>query len=209
MALVSDPNHETPPFHTRLEASERQADYPSAPGAADVNKRTSALVISELQEEIVSVLRIPSFIIIVAQGVWGNIPWAALVYLTLYLQLQGMSSSAAAGLVAFFLLSVAAGGIFGGVLGDLAETKWPTHGRIIVAQISVFLGIPLAVLLIGVRHWTIIFPNMLYLSDTCTSEVQPIFSGSEIRWRMVDCGIIRIYSRNVRCSESMAGTRLQ
>ena len=45
----------------------------------------------------------------------------------------------------------AVGGLLGGYLGDYAAVSWPIHGRIAVAQISVALGIPFAVLLMKVR----------------------------------------------------------
>jgi hypothetical protein len=44
-----------------------------------------------------------------AQGIAGNLPWAALVFLTLYLQLIGMSDAAASALVALFLAGTALG----------------------------------------------------------------------------------------------------
>jgi hypothetical protein len=70
-----------------------------------------------------------------------------LVYLTLYFQLLGFPAFTASTLVAVFMAGVAVGGMLGGVLGDAAAIKWPVHGRIVVAQISVASGIPFAVLL--------------------------------------------------------------
>jgi hypothetical protein len=43
------------------------------------------------------------------QGILGNIPWTAIVFLTLYLQLIGMSDFAASSLMSLFLTGTAAG----------------------------------------------------------------------------------------------------
>jgi len=77
------------------------------------------------------------------------------VFLTLYFQLLGMSAAAASALVATFLAGLAGGGLIGGILGDAAEQKWPGHGRIAVAQVSVASGIPFALLLMKVSSLSI------------------------------------------------------
>lgn len=59
-----------------------------------------------------------------------------------------MTPLIASTLVALFMAGVAIGGLLGGQLGDMAAAKWPLHGRIVVAQISVASGIPYAFLLI-------------------------------------------------------------
>ena len=69
------------------------------------------------------------------QGICGSIPWVALVFLTLYLQLIGMSDANASGLVATFLLCTAFGGLMGGWIGDVAAARNPQHGRIAVTQV--------------------------------------------------------------------------
>ena len=43
------------------------------------------------------------------QGILGTIPWTAIVFLTLYLQLIGMSDFAASALMSLFLTGTAAG----------------------------------------------------------------------------------------------------
>lgn len=43
-----------------------------------------------------------------------------------------------------------AGGLLGGFLGDWAAARWPNHGRILVCQFSVSVGVPGAVLLFKV-----------------------------------------------------------
>ncbi|KAL4424385.1 hypothetical protein ABPG75_001686, partial [Micractinium tetrahymenae] len=105
--------------------------------------------------EVLAVLRIPTFALIVVQasgGIAGSVPWSALVFLTLYLQLCGMSDAQASSLVALFLAGTAVGGLIGGFVGDAAAKRWPNHGRLAVTQaralFSVSIGIPYALLLL-------------------------------------------------------------
>lgn len=58
-----------------------------------------------------------------------------------------MSDFAASLLMAIFLGCNAAGGFIGGVIGDWAASKWPSHGRIAVCQFSVGIGVPLSFIL--------------------------------------------------------------
>lgn len=51
------------------------------------------------------------------QGILGSVPWTALVFLTLYLQLNGMSDFHAGALMALFL----GGGALGSLLGALLQ----------------------------------------------------------------------------------------
>ena len=84
------------------------------------------------------------------QGILGSTPWNALVFLTLYMQLLGMTDTAAAALMALFLGGTALGGLLGGFVGDLAAKRYPSHGRILVCQFSVVSGVPLSLLLLKV-----------------------------------------------------------
>ena len=91
------------------------------------------------------------------QGIVGSTPWNALVFLTLYMQTIGMSDRSASLLVSLFLGGSALGGLLGGWLGDVAAARLPNTGRIAVCQFSVFIGVPLSILLfkvcpLGRRH---------------------------------------------------------
>ena len=92
------------------------------------------------------------------QGILGSTPWNALVFLTLYFQLIGMSDFAASALMALFLGGTAVGGWVGGYVGDKAALVSPHHGRIGVCQLSVAAGVPLSLLILKV--------GLLYLSGT-------------------------------------------
>lgn len=94
-----------------------------------------------------SIIRVPTFGIIVLQGIVGTTPWSALVFLTLYFQLLGMSDLTASILVAVFLAANAVGGLLGGFVGDLAAARFLNHGRIAACQFSVGVGVPLSIIL--------------------------------------------------------------
>ncbi len=85
------------------------------------------------------------------QGIVGNIPWSAMVFLTLYFQLMGMNDFSASLVVSLFFGATAVGGLIGGWLGDRAAKSYPNHGRIAVTQFSVALGPIFALVVLKVR----------------------------------------------------------
>ena len=82
----------------------------------------------------------------------GSVPWSALVFLTLYFQLLGMSDLQASALNALFLAANALGALLGGFVGDRAAARYPDHGRVFVCQFSVAVGVPFSLLLFKVRQ---------------------------------------------------------
>jgi MFS family permease len=96
--------------------------------------------------ELGAVLRVPTFVLIVAQGIVGNVPAAALGFQTLYLQLLGISPAWASIAVSAGMAFHAAGGLLGGWIGDVAARASPRHGRIFACQVSVVLGLGATVL---------------------------------------------------------------
>jgi len=75
-----------------------------------------------------------------AQGIVGNIPGQAVAFMTLFLQLLGMTDFWASALVALGMFAHALGGQAGGFLGDWAARRSPRYGRIVVCQVSVAAG---------------------------------------------------------------------
>jgi MFS family permease len=100
--------------------------------------------IERVTADILSVLAVPSFILIVVQGIVGSAPWNALVWNTLYLQLLGFTDFQASLIASLFLAGTALGGLIGGILGDWASKKSPNHGRVLMAQFSVGCGVPMS-----------------------------------------------------------------
>lgn len=100
--------------------------------------------LSDAVQGIKSVIVIPSFLIIILQGIVGSMPWKAIAaFGTLYFQLIGMSNAKASILMCGFLVGTMVGALLGGWLGDTASRYYPNHGRIFVCQFSVFSGVPL------------------------------------------------------------------
>ncbi|KAF5480836.1 hypothetical protein F2P56_001548 [Juglans regia] len=104
--------------------------------------------IKDLIKEAKSVMKIPSFQIIVAQGVSGSFPWSALSFATMWLELIGFSHKTTAFLWMLFIIAGSLGGLFGGKMGDLLAKRFPNSGRIILSQISSGSAIPLAAILL-------------------------------------------------------------
>lgn len=88
-------------------------------------------------------LRIPTFRIILLQGIFGSIPWSALSFAMFYFQYCGISDFGSSLILALSMGGGAIGGIVGGLIGDRLALWSPMHGRPLTAQISVAAGIPL------------------------------------------------------------------
>lgn len=104
--------------------------------------------LKDLMKEAKSVMRIPSFQIIVAQGVFGSFPWSGLSFATLWLELIGFSHGTTALLWTLFIVAASFGSLFGGWMGDYLSLRLPNTGRIMLSQISAGSAIPLAAILL-------------------------------------------------------------
>ncbi|PRW33724.1 MFS general substrate transporter [Chlorella sorokiniana] len=124
--------------------------------AADVEgqrpglRSATPLTWQQVMRDVRSVLGIRSFQIIVLQGIVGSIPWVAMTWFTTWLQLLGFSDLYAASLMATFSIGCALGGLLGGTLGDRLGRRLPNspHGRVLVNQFSVLIGMPMSFLLL-------------------------------------------------------------
>jgi hypothetical protein len=83
------------------------------------------------------IMQLRTFQIIVAQGIVGTMPWNAIAFFTLWLQLLGFSDWHASVLTAAFYGATSAGAFLGGAIGDAAAVSFPSAGRIYTAQTSV------------------------------------------------------------------------
>ncbi|KAL7116711.1 hypothetical protein ACP275_03G021400 [Erythranthe tilingii] len=114
----------------------------------EVSSRSFKADVKDLLREAKSVIKIPSFQIIVAQGVTGSFPWSALSFAPMWLELIGFSHEMTAVLIGTFVVANSLGGLFGGVMGDFLSGRFPNSGRIILSQISSGSAIPLSALLL-------------------------------------------------------------
>lgn len=128
--------------------------FATDPRFADKSKRentSNMSFYSELKEvllEAKSVIRIPSFQIIVAQGVAGTFPWSGLSsFAPMWLELISFSHETTAVLITMYVIGNSDGGLCGGKMGDILSKTIPNTGRIILSQISSGSAIPLAAIL--------------------------------------------------------------
>eukprot|EP00933_Yihiella_yeosuensis_P062769 TRINITY_DN65763_c0_g1_i1.p1 TRINITY_DN65763_c0_g1~~TRINITY_DN65763_c0_g1_i1.p1 ORF type:complete len:488 (+),score=80.24 TRINITY_DN65763_c0_g1_i1:158-1621(+) len=87
-------------------------------------------------------LSIPTFCIILVQGMVGTIPRAAMTFMTLFFQYCGMTNFTASLLAAMSLAGALFGSLLGGFIGDTLNAVSERHGRPATAQLSVLCAIP-------------------------------------------------------------------
>jgi len=96
-----------------------------------------------LQQIIQRVVRLPAFLCLVVQGVFGGTPWDMMSFLLLLMDWRGFTKEQIITIQFTSGLTSTVGGWLGGLLGDYAnQTSAGTRGRIILALISVLGGIP-------------------------------------------------------------------
>ncbi|KAG8642878.1 hypothetical protein MANES_12G136000v8 [Manihot esculenta] len=124
-------------------------------------------------------------IILVAQGVSGSIPWSALSFTPMWLELIGFSHEKTAFLMTLFVIACSLGGLFGGMMGDILAKCFPNSGRIILSQISSGSAVPLAAVLLLVlpddpsttfTHGLFLFIMGLCISWNGPATNNPIFA---------------------------------
>ncbi|KAJ7965699.1 Major facilitator superfamily [Quillaja saponaria] len=169
----------------RLFASDPHFRDSGTNASNEVPSKTFWSEVRDLVQEAKSVIKIPSFQIIVAQGVTGSFPWSALSFAPMWLELIGFSHEKTAFLIALFVISSSVGGLFGGKMGDKFSAHHPNSGRIILAQISSASAIPLAaILLLGlpdnpstvVAHGLVLVLVGFFISWNAPATNNPIFA---------------------------------
>ncbi|KAF2284059.1 hypothetical protein GH714_018679 [Hevea brasiliensis] len=126
--------------------------------------------ISELKDlirEAKLVMKIPTFQILVAQGVSGSFPWSALSFTAMWLELIGFSHEKTAFLMTLFVIACSLGGLFGGRMGDILAKYFPNSGRIVLSQVSSGSAVPLAAVLLLVLPDD---PSTAFMHDTVKVE---------------------------------------
>ncbi|XVF17230.1 hypothetical protein REPUB_Repub10bG0101800 [Reevesia pubescens] len=148
------------------------------------NKSFSSQV-KDIIREAKSVMRIPTFQIIVAQGVSGSFPWSALSFAPMWLELIGFSHETTAFIMTLFVVSGSLGALFGGKMGDILAKRLPNSGRIILSQISSGSAIPIAAILLlalpydpstAFVHGLVFFIMGLCITWNAAATNNPIFA---------------------------------
>jgi len=153
--------------------------------ATAVNVRPVRQELREFAREARAVMRVPSFQVIIAQGLTGSFPWSALLFTAMWLELVGFSHSETAALMTLFKLATSLGALFGGRMGDALAQRFRNSGRIVLSQLSSGSAIPLAgVLLLAlpndasstVRHGAALFALGVMASWNGTATNSPILA---------------------------------
>ncbi|GMY11342.1 protein spinster [Fagus crenata] len=141
--------------------------------------------VKELIQDAKSVMRIPSFQIIVAQGVSRSFPGSALAFAPMWLELTGFSHEKTAFLWTILVVGASFGGLFGGWVGDILAKRLPNSGRIILSQISSASAVPSAAVLLLVLpddpstafvHGLVLFIMGFITSWDAAATDNPIFA---------------------------------
>jgi MFS family permease len=96
-----------------------------------------------LKQIVQRIAKIPAFTCLVAQGVFGGTPWDMMSFMLLLLDWRGFNKHQIVLIQFTSGISSTFGGWLGGMLGDYADQRLETRGRIAVATVSVIGGIPL------------------------------------------------------------------
>jgi len=123
----------------------------------------------------------PTFLVIVAQGVFGCVPWNALGYQTLFFQVSGLGDFHASLLQASSLIATAIGSLLGGHLGDRAALWSRHHGRPFLATISVSAGIPIAWFMFMMPP-QVDHPFLYYFVLVVTLGLTATWCGTGVNW---------------------------
>ncbi|KAL0461283.1 UNVERIFIED_CONTAM: hypothetical protein Slati_0015900 [Sesamum latifolium] len=141
--------------------------------------------VKDLIKEAKAVIKVPSFQILVAQGVSGSFPWSSLSFAPMWLELMGFSHETTALIWTLFNVAGSLGGLFGGKMGDVLAKRLPNAGRIILSQISSGSAIPLAaILMLGLpddastaaMHGLVFFIMGFFISWNAPATNNPIFA---------------------------------
>ncbi|KAJ3707297.1 hypothetical protein LUZ61_011002 [Rhynchospora tenuis] len=148
-------------------------------------KKSALKEAKEFIKEVKAVIQIPTFLVIIAQGVPGSFAGAAFSFLAMWLELIGFSHVYTSFLLNLSAIGVAIGGVFGGMMGDILARRLPNAGRIILSQISSGSEVPLAAILLlllptdpssGVSYAVILFIMGLMTSWDAPATNNPIFA---------------------------------
>ena len=99
------------------------------------------------KSDIKKIIKNKTFILIVLQGIVGSIPWSGILFMIIWFQYIGFDPLTSGLMFSMIAIGAAFGSLLGGLIGDKAAKWRPKRGRLIIAQISVFSGIPLTLVI--------------------------------------------------------------
>ncbi|OMO56058.1 Major facilitator superfamily [Corchorus capsularis] len=141
--------------------------------------------VKNMLKEAKYVIKIPTFQIIVAQGVFGSFFGSAFSFAPMWLELIGFSHETTAFIMTLSVIANSIGGLFGGRMGDILAKHLPNSGRIILSQISAGSAIPIAAVLLlalpddpstAFSHGLVFFIMGFFISWNAPATNNPIFA---------------------------------
>ncbi|KAI3889477.1 hypothetical protein MKX03_009338 [Papaver bracteatum] len=147
--------------------------------------KSLSLELKDFFLEAKSVMKIPSFQILIAQGVSGTFPWSDMSFAPMWLELIGFTNKETAFIWGMHTVAGSIGALFGEKMGDILSVRLPNSGRIILCQISAGSFIPLAwILMFGLpedpssafKHGLVLFIFGLCTSWNAATTNNPIFA---------------------------------
>ncbi|CAJ1389728.1 unnamed protein product [Effrenium voratum] len=145
------------------------------------DQRTMLQIIVQETPKLSKIFCLPTFLVIIGQGVFGTAPWFAFSYLTMWLELNCFSNQQAAAIYAYFNVGTAISSVIGGFLMDLVFRRCPDHGPLTICQLSVGVSIPLfAFILFGLSDMDIGTPGLFGFYSAAF-----FITGILIAWNMV------------------------
>merc|ERR1719215_1678473 len=86
-----------------------------------------AAAVSEIKG-LVRFFSMPTFCVMIMQGIFGTIPWSVMGYMTLFFQKAGMENGLVAILTSVGPITGAVGNVLGGVVADGLARRLHLHG---------------------------------------------------------------------------------
>jgi len=118
------------------------------PYKMNADERSMQTIIRQEAPTMIRIMCIPTFIVIIGQGIFGTAPWFSFSYMTGWLELNCFSNKQAAMILAFFSGGTAFAGCVGGWLLDAVSARFPNHGPPALCQFSALISVPLLALII-------------------------------------------------------------
>ncbi|CAL4913346.1 unnamed protein product [Urochloa decumbens] len=105
---------------------------------------TRAATVADFAREAKEVARVPTFLLLVAQDVFGAVPWSAFNFFSMWIELIGFTHLQTSMVSATASLANVLGGLFAGYAGDALARRFPSTGRIALGQVCTAATVPLA-----------------------------------------------------------------
>lgn len=152
----------------RSTSKDNDSDNELEEGEDQDNETSNSQPKLTVRQIIERIARIPAFLCLVAQGIFGGTPWDMFSFVLLLLDWRQFTKEQIVVIQFSIGITSTIGGWLGGMLGDYAASRMGTKGRIAVALASVVGGIPLyGMFLYSTSYsYAILYTNLFHLVAT-------------------------------------------